>query len=230
MVDFFLSSGNAPFTVAIVIMLFMTVLELISASLGMGISDMVDSVLPEFDADIDVDVDVEADFDISAGGGVTDSLVRLLTWFRIGEVPVIMLFIIFLTGFGLSGLIVQFTAIQLIGTTIPTITAVVPAILCAIPTVRFCGGLLGKYMPKDETYVVSEKSFLGQVTTITTGVARKGAPAQAKLKDKHGQTHYVLVVPDDGDESFEQGETAIIVSQNGSVFSVIANTSSALSD
>lgn len=190
----------------------------------MGISEMVDSVLPEFDADID------ADIDMAEPGGGTDSLIKLLSWFRIGEVPVIMLFIIFLTGFGLMGLIVQFTAIQILDKTIPSLIATVPAIMFALPTVRVCGGLLGKYMPKDETYVVSEKSFLGQIATITMGTARDSNPAQAKLKDLHGQTHYILVVPDNPADSFNQGDKTIIVSQNGSIFKVIANTSSLLTD
>lgn len=224
MTDFFLSSGNSPFTISLAIMLFIALLEFISVSLGMGISEMVDSVLPEFDADIDADIDV------TEPSGGTDSLVKLLSWFRIGEVPVIMLFIIFLTGFGLSGLIVQFTAVQVLGKTIPTLLAVIPAIACALPTVRVCGGVLGKYMPKDETYVVSEKSFLGQVATITMGTALADRPVQAKLRDQHGQTHYILVVPDNPEESFEQGSKVIIVSQNGSLFRVIANTSSALTD
>jgi hypothetical protein len=224
MTDFFLSSGNSPFTISLAIMLFIAFLELISASMGMGLSEMVDSVLPEFDTDID------ADIDINEPSGGTDSLIKLLSWFRIGEVPVIMLFIVFLTGFGLSGLIVQFIAVQTWGKTLPTLFAVVAAIVCALPTVRFCGGVLGKYMPKDETYVVSEKSFIGQVATITMGTAHNNSPAQAKLRDQHGQTHYLLVVPDDPDESFGQGTKTIIVSQNGSIFRVIANTSSALTD
>jgi hypothetical protein len=222
--DFLLSPGNSPFTISLAIMLILALLELITASLGMGLSEMVDSVLPDFDADID------ADIDMAEPGGATDSLVKLLSWFRIGEVPVIILFVLFLTGFGLAGLIVQFTAVQILGKTMPTLLAVVPAILCALPAVRVLGGLLGKYMPQDETYAVSEKSFLGQVATITTGTARVNKPAQAKLRDKHGQTHYILVVPDNPEESFESGEKTIVVSQKGSIFSVIANTSSSLTD
>lgn len=224
MVTFFLSPGNSPFTISLAIMLIIALLEVISASLGMGISEMVDSVLPEFDADIDADIDT------AEPGGGADSLIKLLSWFRIGEVPVLMLFIIFLTGFGLTGLIVQFTALQILGKTIPSIIATVPAIMCALPTVRVCGGVLGKYMPKDETYVVSEKSFIGQIATITMGTARDNSPAQAKLKDQHGQTHYLLVVPDNPLESFKQGDKTIIVSQNGSIFSVISTTSSVLTD
>lgn len=228
MIDFFLLPGNTPFVIALAVMLAMTILEIISATMGMGISEMVDSVIPEFDADIDVDID--ADLDVADAGSATNSIVKLLTWFRIGEVPVIILFIIFLTGFGLIGLIFQFTLFQLFKLTLSPTLAAIPAFLAALPTVRVCGGFLGKHMPKDETYVVSEKSFLGQLATITMGTAQKGKPAQAKLKDKHGQTHYILIEPDKDAEHFSAGEKCIIVSQNGSVFYAIANTSEVLTD
>lgn len=228
MIDFFLSSSNTPFTIALAVMVAFTVIEIISASLGMGLSEMVDSIIPEFDADIDADVD--ADIDIAGGGGPGDSLIKLLSWFRIGEVPVIMLFIVFLTGFGLSGLTLQFVLASVTGKMLPAVLAVIPAFLCAIPTVRVCGGLLGKYMPKDETYAVSEESFPGMIATLTLGTAESGKPVQAKLQDQHGQTHYILVEPDNPEERFFQGEKVIIVSKNGAIFKVIAADNAAMTD
>jgi hypothetical protein len=224
MIDFFLHPSNSPFVIALAVMLVFTVLEIISASLGMGLSEMVDSVLPEFDADIDADIDG------AVPGGNFDSLVKLLAWFRVGEVPVIMLFIVFLTGFGLSGLLVQYISVSIAGIYVPTFIASVAGILASIPVVRVCGGLLGKYMPKDETYVVSEKSFHGMVATVTLGTAETGKPAQAKIRDKHGQTHYILVEPDTPGERFVTGDQAIIVSQAGAIFKVIDATSAAMTD
>ena len=198
MIDFFLLSANTPFVIALALMIAFTAIEIVSASMGMGLSELVDSLLPEFDADIDID----ADADIADGGGATGSLAALLAWFRIGEVPVIMLLIVFLTGFGLSGIIVQFMMVSIFGFTVPTLIAVPLALVAAVPTVRFCGGLLGKYMPKDETYAVAEI----------------GKPAEAKVKDKHGQTHYIRVEPDKQAYRFEQGEEGLIVSKDGSIY------------
>ncbi len=231
MIDFLLSSSTTPFVIALAVMLAFTVIEIVSASMGMGLSDMVDSLLPEFDADIDIDVDIDADVDIAdVSGGSTDSLTKLLAWFRIGEVPIIMLFIVFLTGFGLSGLTIQYVLQSVIGHPLPTVIAVILAVLAAVPTVRFCGGLLGKYMPKDETYVVSEESFTGMIATITLGDAVAGKTAQAKLRDKHGQTHYILVEPDDPSDHFAQGAKVIIVSKAGALFKIIAADNEAMTD
>ena len=227
MFDYLFAPGNAPFTIALGLMVAMTLIEIFSASLGMGLSEMVDSFLPEFDADIDLDVD---GIDAADSGSASGSVIKLLSWFRIGEVPVIMLFIVFLTGFGLSGLTVQYAMRMVTGVALPTFGAAAIAVATAVPVVRFCGGLLAKYMPKDETYAVSEKSFHGAVVTLTLGTAGQGKPAQAKLRDQYGQTHYVMVEPDDPAGSFSEGDQAIIVGQEGVVYKVIGAAGAAAVD
>lgn len=218
MLEYFLGQGNTPFTVALTIVFAMTLIEIASASLGVGLSEMVDSFLPEFDAEVDLDVD---GLDSASSGSATSSVVKLLAWFRIGEVPVVMLFIIFLTGFGMVGLLLQYLVREIAGLVLPYSIAVPVALACAIPGVRFCGGLLGKYMPKDETYAVSERSFQGLVATLTLGNAAEGKPAQAKLYDKHGQSHYIMVEPDSPGDHFSQGDQVIVVRQSGALFKVI---------
>lgn len=224
MIELLLSTETTLFIVALCLILLFTAIEVISTLLGVGLSDMVDSLLPEFDAGIDLDIDVA-----DTGGG-PDSLTRMLAWFRVGEVPVVMLFIIFLTSFGISGLVLQYLLHSLIGMMLPLTIAVCLAFLAAIPAVRVCGGILGKVMPKDETYVVSEKSFQGMVATVTLGTAQMGKPAQAKLTDQHGQSQYILVEPDVPQAQFSQGEKTIVVGQIGAIYKVIDATSPALTD
>ncbi len=213
---------TAPFLIALGLMLLMALVEIVSTSIGIGLSELVDSFLPDFDIDLDID-GVE-------GASSTGGLVKLLGWFRIGEVPVIMLFIVFLTGFGLIGLCLQFLSMRLVGFYIPTYLAVGISFVLALPVVRSCGGVLAKYMPRDETYAVSEKSFYGKMATITLGTARQGKPAQAKLHDVYGQTHYILVEPDDPAQSFSQGQQVLIVSQVGALFKVIEPSSAAMTE
>ncbi len=221
---FLTASQNMPFTVALTVMLLLTALEVASVSFGAGLSDFVDSVLPDFEADVDMD----AGFDGADASPATIS--KLLSWFRVGEVPVLMLFIIFLTAFGCVGLLLQTVFQAATGLLLPALLASVPSFLAALPVVRWCGWLLGRYMPKDETYAVSEKSFIGGVATITTGRARQGSPAQAKLRDRHGQAHYVLVEPDEAAAEFGQGERVVLVSRQGAVFRAIRSDSAALND
>ncbi len=100
----------------------------------------------------------------------------------------------------------------------------------SLPLVRMLTGVIARIMPKDETEAVSEKSFIGRVAVITLGKAAKGKPAQAKLKDKFGTTHYIMVAPDLEDETFRQGDPVLIVRQAGAGYTGIANSVAALND
>jgi hypothetical protein len=221
MMNFLLASQNMPFTVALAVMLIIAFLEGAGTLLGAGIFSFIDSLLPELDIDADMD---SPDFESSG------LFSKLLSWLRIGEVPVIMLLIIFLTAFGLIGLGLQSFAQKTLGSLLPGPFASIPAVLLGFPIVRLCGGILGKLMPKDETEAVAETSFIGRIAVITLGNASPGNPAEAKLRDKFGQTHYVMVEPDESDERFENGTQVVLVSQQGAIFKAVRNKSDALVD
>ncbi len=223
MMEFIFAGQNLPFTVALGVMLVIAVLEGITTVLGAGLSDVLDALIPEFDLDADFDVDMDSpDFD--APGALT----KLFGWLHIGRVPVLMLLIIFLTAFGLLGLGIQSLAQDMFGILLPGLLSAGATFFLALPVVRLCGGILGKIMPQDETDAVSEKSFIGRIAVITLGKAAKGNPTQAKLRDEHGQTHYVMVEPDMAEDEFEMGSSIVLVSQQGAVFKAIHNTSAAL--
>ena len=144
--------------------------------------------------------------------------------------PVIMLLVIFLTSFGLIGLALQSFLNNLTGTLLPGGIAVVPALLLAVPLVRVFGGFLGRILPKDETDAVSEDSLVGQIATLTLGTATKGSPAEAKVKDTRGTTHYIMVEPDVDGEALSAGSAVLLVRRTGAVFTAIGNPSPALVD
>jgi len=85
-------------------------------------------------------------------------------------------------------------------------------------------------MPKDETEAVAEKSFIGRVAVITLGKSSKDNPAQAKLTDKFGTTHYMMVEPDIEGDEFQKGDQILIVKQTSSGYKVINNSMSVLQD
>lgn len=219
MLEFLAAESNLPFSVSLLVMLIIAVLEGVTTLLGAGLSDLLETVVPG------IEVDIEGPELESPG-----SLSRLLGWLRIGQVPALMLLVIFLTAFGLIGLIMQSLLMNSTGNMLPAAIAWLPAMLAALPMVRVFGGGLAHVMPKDETDAVSEQSFIGRVAVITLGSARQGSPAEAKLKDQHGQVHYLMVVPDIADEIFPQGTAVILVRQQGAHFTAIRNTSDALVD
>lgn len=221
MIEFILESRNMPFTIALTIMLMMAVLEGATTMIGMGFSNMVETFMPDFDLDADLD---------SPDGTSPGVLTKTFGWLRIGQVPFLIILVAFLTIFGLTGLILQSVILELTGVLLPALAASGAALAVSLPMVRMVTGIIARIMPKDETEAVSEKSFIGRVAVITLGRAEKGKPAQAKLRDKFGTTHYIMVEPDLEDESFQQGDPVLIVRQTGAGFTGILNSVSALND
>ncbi|MGL1931940.1 MAG: YqiJ family protein [Desulfotalea sp.] len=215
MLSFFFESQNLPFAVSIALMFFIALLEGVGTVLGAGLSGFLDNVLPDFDLDLDVDTP-----DIDGSSGIT----KFLGWLRFGEVPALMILIVFLTAFGLIGLGVQTVILSVTGYLLPAFVAIVPAFLFSMPVVRIFAGLLGRFMPRDETYAVSQKDFIGRVVTITLGSTVKGKPTRAKFCDQFGTTHYIMIEPDEEDKEYNHGQSLLIVSQEGAIFMVIENT------
>lgn len=191
--------------------------------LGIGLSNAIESLMP------DVDLDVDADLSGPEVQSATP-LSRLLGWLRIGKVPVLMLLVIFLTAFGLIGLAIQSFIHNAAGFLLPALVASIPAVLLALPVVRAFGSVLSKLLPGDETDAISVESLVGRVATITLGTAKQGSPAEARVQDMHGTTHYVMVEPDSAQEEYTRGDDVLLVRRAGSIFKVINNTNPSLID
>jgi len=225
MFENFFADPNLPFAVALLVMVGLGLIEGIGTMLGLGLSGLLDSLLPDLDMDLDLDADIDGP-DVAAPG----LFQQLLGWFHIGRVPVLILFIFFLLCFGLLGLFVQATAESTIGSMLPAWMAAIPVFIVSLFCVRIFGSVLARIMPKEETEAVSSKTFIGRVAVVVTGTARTGQPAQAKLRDQHGHTHYVMVEPDVADEDYPTGSDVLLVSQAGAVFRVIQNPNPSLVD
>ena len=227
MTEFILASENLPFAIALGLMFAIALFEGVTTLLGFGASSLIESLLPEMDVDVDFDIDAGPDLgDVGSAGALS----RLLGWFNIGRMPVLVLFILFLLGFGLTGLIIQFVAQNMTGRAIPAFLASLPAFAFAITDVKILGAAMAKVMPREETEAVSENSFIGRIAVITLGTAKKGQPAQARVRDQHGQIHYLMVEPDSEEHVFEAGSEVLLVMQAGAVFHAIPSPEGALSE
>ncbi|CAA0126019.1 Inner membrane protein YqiJ [Halioglobus japonicus] len=221
MLDFLTQPENSWFSIALVVMFGIALLEGLLSVLGFAMSSMLDGLLPEFDANLDT-----GDVNINPATGIS----RFLSWLRVGKVPVLMLLIVFLTGFGLSGLIFQSFLGATFGFLLPAYVAAIPALIVTLPVVRVVGGLIERFMPGDETEAVSDSSLVGRTAVVTLGTAKAGSPAQAKLKDRFGTAHYVMVEPDADEAQFTAGSEVLLVKKDGYVFRVIGVENQNLSD
>ncbi|MDP5208817.1 YqiJ family protein [Microbulbifer sp. 2205BS26-8] len=203
---FLLQDQNLIFTGALILMLMIALLEGVMTLIGVGISDLLDNLLPN------VDIEVP---DTGLSGGLT----KVLGWLRFGEVPALILLVTFLAGFGATGLLIQRFFESTFGWLLPGGPAALGVFFLALPQVRFVGNLLRRFALGDESEALERGTFVGRVATITIGVAEAGSPAEARFRDEYGTTHYVMVEPDEH-ETFQQGEKVLLVESHGAHFRV----------
>jgi len=214
MFEFITSPENVPFAVALVVLLVIAALEGVGALFGAGLSGLFSNIIPN------VDVEFEADSSDVNSHGVFG---RALSWLRVGQVPVLVIIIVFLVGFGISGLILQKFSLVIFGFLLPASIASILAFIISLPIIRFLGAGLNKMIPKDETSAVSNETFIGRVAIITIGESKENSPAEGKVKDSFGKYHYIMIEPDNVGDSFSQGREVLLVRLEGSKFYAIAN-------
>lgn len=205
----------APFSIALTIMGLIVALEVVGLLFGAAFSELVDAALPDFDADFDLD------------GG--DAIGKLLAWLYVGKVPALILFAVFLAAFGLAGLAIQNAAFIAFGAPAPAFIAAPIAFLASLPVTRVIAAAVSRILPREESDAVSSDSFIGRIALVIRGEAKRGAPAEAKVADGKGLTHYILVEPEDAHSSFREGAEVLLTARSGAVFRAIINTNLSLS-
>ncbi|SMF06453.1 YqiJ family protein [Pseudobacteriovorax antillogorgiicola] len=197
--EFLLHDSNVLFTASLTVVCLIFTLELLGLILGTGF-------LSSFEAMIEIDL------------GSTPVIENGLSLFHIRKIPSSFLIVLFFLCFGLSGYLLHGITIGLFGFDLPVWVSWLPALILAVPMMTIGSALIAKIMPQDESSAVERSSFVGKIATITLGTAKANNPAQAKLKDEHGQTHYIMIEPEQQDECWSQGEHVIVLSQKGSSY------------
>jgi hypothetical protein len=211
--EFYVASSNVPFSIALGIVLLMGAFEVLSLLLG-GSSSLLGMEGPDGVDGLQPDSEVSSE--VSGFG-------QLLAWFHFGALPLTILLMLFLLTFSVSGLALQNLLQSRFGILLPAAIAIWPAGIIALFATRLGGGLLKPLLPREETQSVSQDSFIGCAAYINIGTARRGQPAEARLLDKFGRTHYVMVEPEH-DEEFKAGSAVLILKRHEHVYRVIDNT------
>lgn len=213
MISFLADPKNVPFLVAYGFLIVFGLLLTIGGMLDHG---------HDHDAGVDADGHPHIHGDIDGDGDI-DFLDSALGWLGIGKAPISMLLLIFCWAFGSAGFIVQWIAFKATGSLqspgLASAIAIVPAIVlhCLLAVV------VAKFTNRDDSTAVHSDSFIGKTATIVIGQTTRGKPTQAKLKDQHGQTHYLMVEPHREEDSLQAGEEVVVVARNGSLFEVMPN-------
>ena len=189
------------FGTSLAIMVCLSLIEGIGLLVASSPSSLLDNLLPE----------------------VPDGADGPLDWLHLGKVPMLVLLILFLSGFTLAGYALQAVLLAVTGALLPAWLAAVPAFVMGVVTVGGLGGFLARILVKDETRAVSEQSLLGRSGVVIQGIARDGLAAQAKVRDVHGHVHYVMVEPDLAGETFAEGSDVLLVRKVGARFKCLRN-------
>ena len=190
----FLTPEYLPFAIAFVVMIGIGLIE----AIGLGVGHLGLDAHPDVDAD----------------GG-------LLDWLGLGsELPILIWLTSLLGCFTLAGVAIQQIATAVAGAPLGWSVAAGGAGVIGLALNTLAANGLARIMPGFETSVISTDELLRSRGTVLEGVARRGHPARAKVVDRHGQAHFVMVEPHDDADAVAAGETALIVRREGALFYV----------
>ncbi len=218
-----------PFTVALGLLFGLLALELVAALAGAslmaggGEADADFDLDAGLDADLDVDLDgfdvsdLDVDIDVDGieidGAETTDPGVAggLLSWLGLGEVPFLIWLGVFLACFGLAGLILQTVLMQAMGFALPPTLASLVAALPAIGFTRRLARGLARLVPKMESEALSQNHLGRRRGVVSQGTAARGRPAEVRVTDRYGNTHYLRAEPLRDGEELPQGTEVLVL-------------------
>lgn len=198
-----LTPAYIPFAVSFVVMI------------GIGLIEAVGLGLGHIDVHAEVGGDVEAH-----GGGAS-----LLDWLGLGEMPILIWLTSLLACFTLLGLAIQQAATAWVGEPLAPGLAVGVAAVGGLLLNTVVANGLARVLPGLETTAITADELLRSRGTVVEGTARRGQPTRAKVIDRFGQAHYVMIEPHDDTGVIGQGESALLVRREGSLFFAVADVS-----
>lgn len=211
--ELFTHPSNLIFSICLCLMFLLGLLELILLVFGGGSQGLLDQFLPN---DLSTSKDVDIALDADQGW-----LNALLDWLFIGRVPLLVWLIIFLTLYSLTGFILQ-SIIQSFTATYFSAWIIAPlCLVVSMPFIRYSAMLIAKILPQDETTAIYSEELIGRTALIVLGEAKVNSPAQARVKDQFGQTHYIMVEPE-ADIHFSQGQEVILTQKTHIGFKAIS--------
>ena len=223
MFDLLLSGPYVPFTVALALLFGLLALEVLLSLLGgslLGLDADADLDV-DLDVDMDVDFDVDVDLDLDAPDldadfeletGANDGLASAgpAAWLGMGRMPTLIWLAALLLGFGLSGVVLQSLAAS-VWAPLPAMVASVPAATAGIWFARTFGAVFARVLPKTETTAMSARHLGRRIGVVTQGTARRGAPSEVKVTDRHGNIHYLRAEPLKDDVEIPRGTRVLVL-------------------
>ncbi|WP_417809284.1 OB-fold-containig protein [Thioclava sp.] len=224
-----------PFLLAAGLVVFLLVLE-IALMMG-GFSsvgdapDLVDAPdldfdvtamsAPELAAEFDLPSDIAAQVELDLGGYDSPTAIThdvsgtsaggILDVLGMRKVPMTVWLAIFLALFAGAGLVMQTLLSATFGWTLPRLIAVPIALVPALALTRAIASGIARLIPRTQTSAISERSLGRCRGVVTIGTARRGNPAQVRITDGYGNTHYTMLEPLSDSDEITQGSEVLVL-------------------
>lgn len=195
-----LQPHNLPFAAALMLLAMVALLQVFGVG---GLS-----------TDADTDADIDGD-----GMGAAEGLASLI---GLGRVPFMVWLALFLFLFAAIGVSLQALVQNLLGAPLAPLLAGGAAAIAALPVNGLIVRPLARILPRDETTAVGLDSLLGRRATIVTGTASRGNPARARVQDRHGHPHHVMLEPHEDSGRMAEGEEVLLVRREDQLFHAVA--------
>lgn len=195
-----------PFAIAAVMIVFVGGIEVISMLIGFSISESIGSAF-----------NFHGDFNAHGDHG----LLNAISWVNAGGVPLLIFVLLVLGMFSIAGFLIQDIA-RAISAPLPTIIAAPAALVVALPVVRASSRLVARIIPRDESYAVDLGDLVGRVGEVVIGPLDQGLPGRVRVKDIHGNVHFVAASAAPSSLPLPQGASVLLVDRDDTRFVAVA--------
>lgn len=228
MLDTLLSGPFVPFSLSLALLFGLLALELAFLAVGGSLigdgpsadagadlagADGIDlsAELGEFDVDPgDFDLAVN-EIDMAAEPPATGPASSALAWLGLGNMPTLIWLASLLLIFGISGMALQSLASAITGQPLAALVAAIPCGAAALWVTGRFGALFARLLPRNESQSVSSRSLGRRPGVVTQGTARRDMPAEVRVTDRYGNTHYLRAEPLRDGEEIAQGTTVLVL-------------------
>src|SRR5690606_27841047 len=169
--ELFTHPSNIVFSISLSLMLMFAALVCILLLLGGGSQHIFEQFLPEEPLQPEISPDQSP--------GVFS---KVFDWLFLGRLPLFILRVIFLTSYGLCGLLMQ-RVIRRLTRRLCSVWLFAPAcVFLGMRVVRFLAKAASKVLPQDETSAIHSDELIGRIESIILGDATVHSPAQANVR------------------------------------------------
>ncbi len=200
--DILLAPDVRPFAVAAGIMVVLGGIELLATLVGFSLSEIIGK-----------DIAAETDTESGLGG--------LFLWINAGRLPLLILIVLALGVFSITGFFLQGLA-HGAGLSIPVWIAAIAAAGFSLPLIRITSRAIARIIPRDESYAVDQADFIGRVAEVSVGPLDQGLPGRVRLKDVFGNWHSLVARAGPDSTPLPVGASVLLVDRDAKSFIAIS--------